>query len=148
MFNQFQARAQGAGQHGGRCRGKHIAARGLHQPVDQRRRACHKRTGHPSRLAQRGHVKHARRGMGACQAELRQRTAPLGTQHTKPVRIIQQQQRIKTLGQVQQARNIGNGAVHAEDRVAHDEFAWCGTAQQLGLQHRKVSMGKAMDLRP
>ena len=85
--------------------------------------------------------------MGTHQAELRQRTASLGAQHAKPMRIVQQQQRIKTLGQVQQAGNIGNGAVHAEDRVAQDEFARRGTVQQLGLQRRQVSMGKAVNLR-
>ena len=143
---QLQAGLQGAGQQGGRRRGKNITAGFLQQPLHQGLAASDKRTGHASGFAECGHVKNTRRCLAGMQAEMGQTTASLLTQHAKTVGIVQQQQGVVAFAQRQQGRHIGNIAIHAEDRIADNQLARCRAAFKLPRQVGQVVVRVAVNL--
>ena len=115
---QLQAGAEGVGDGGRRCGGVDVGPGGLHQPLDDGGMRGHKGSAHACGLAQRAHVNQA----FAAQAEVRKAAPALGAEHAEAVRIVHHQPGIEALSQRQQGGQVGQIAVHAEDRVGDDEF--------------------------
>ena len=95
-----------------------------------------KSTAQARRLAQRAHVDQA----FAAQAKMRQAAAALSAEQAKAMGVVHDQPGVKALGQRQQRRQVGQIAVHAEDRIGHDQFDRRGAAFKLTRQHREIAV--------
>ncbi len=131
-------------QQRGRGRGEDVAARLLHQPFDERIGPRDEGARHARGFAQRGHVEHARRGVGADEARLGQRAAPLGAEHAEAVGVVDQQQRVVPLAQRVQCAHIGHVSVHAEHGISDHELAPRGAGREQGVERGEVRMRVAV----
>jgi len=137
LLHHAQRGAHALGEQRRRGRGEDVAARLLQQPLDQGLVSRHEGARRARALAERGHVQHAPAGMRAGgrvrAADGGERAAPLRAAHPEAVGVIEQEQGVVPLRQRDEAGQVGDVAVHAEDRIRDDQLAPRAAHGELGL---------------
>ncbi len=140
-FDHAQVGAHRLDDHGWRGGGEDVGAAALQQPLDGGGRAGHEGPGDARGFAKGGHVDEPLRA----HPEMGRGAAPLRTQYTEAMGIVDQQQCVVALTQFQQLRHRRDVAVHAEHGIGEHELAPRGGCPQQPIEQGHIVVRIDMD---